>query len=339
MSGRGMSERPHIVVVGSIMADMTVWLDRVPAAGETLVGRSFRLGFGGKGANQAAMAALMGARVSMVACVGGDSFGSDAIANLGTLGIDAAGVAVLPEQATGVAPIWVDENGENRIVIVPGANSLMSTDQVDAALDPADPPDVVICQLEIPLACVRHALQRGREQGAVTILNPAPFLDEAAELLGLADWVVPNEIEFEALARILLGADAPAPASLADGLPRIAAMLGASVLVTCGERGALLCRAGEDGVQEIPAARVEVIDTSGAGDAFVGAFARALAGGASAAAAAESAVRCASLTVGLPGTQASFASSAARLSQADGADGRATAAASEGAGDGGAGGR
>jgi ribokinase len=318
-----MNERPHIVVVGSVMADMTAWLDRVPEAGETLVGRSFLLGFGGKGANQAAMAALLGARVSMVACVGGDSFGSDAIANLSSLGIDTNGVSVLSEAATGVAPIWVDGNGQNRIVIVPGANSLMRTDQVDAALDAAGPADVVICQLEIPLACVRRALERGREQGAVTILNPAPFLEDASDLLGLADWVVPNEIEFDALARILLGADAVAPGSPAESLPRIAAALGASMLVTHGEHGALLCRPGEDGVQRIPAPTVSVVDTSGAGDAFVGAFALALAAGAPPLDAAESAVRCASLTVGLPGTQASFAQSAARLVPADGVEGHA----------------
>lgn len=311
-----MNERPHIVVVGSVMADMTVWLERVPEAGETLVGRSFLLGFGGKGANQAAMAALMGARVSMVACVGGDSFGSDAIANLRSLGIDTHGVSVLGEAATGVAPIWVDGNGQNRIVIVPGANSLMSTDHLDGALDAAGPADVVICQLEIPLACVRRALERGREQGAVTILNPAPFLDEASDLLALADWVVPNEIEFDALRRILLGADALAPGSPEESLPQIAATLGASVLVTHGEHGALLCRPGEDGVQKIPAPIVSVVDTSGAGDAFVGAFARALASGETPLAAAQSAVRCASLTVGLPGTQASFAQSAARLTHA-----------------------
>jgi ribokinase len=316
-----LSERPHIVVVGSIMADMTVWLDRLPAAGETLVGRSFMLGFGGKGANQAAMAALTGARVSMVACVGGDPFGSDAIGNLSALGIDAEGVAVLADAVTGVAPIWVDGNGENRIVIVPGANSLMSTDQVGAALSAGDPPDVVICQLEIPLDCVRRALERGRELGARTILNPAPFVAEATELLALADWVVPNELEFDALSRILLDSDAEEPAPLAESIPRIADLLGSSMLVTHGDLGAFLCRAGDEGVQRIPAPAVAVVDTSGAGDAFVGAFARALAGGAAPLAAAESAVRCASLTVGLPGTQASFPRSADRLGGIDGVDG------------------
>jgi ribokinase len=327
-----VSERPHILVVGSVMADMTVWLDRLPAAGETLIGRSFLLGFGGKGANQAAMAALMGARVSMVACVGGDPFGRDAIGNLDSLGIDARGVAVLSDAATGVAPIWIDGSGQNRIVIVPGANSLMGTDQVDAAFHSSDPPDVVICQLEIPLACVRRALERGRELGATTILNPAPFVDEASELLPLADWVVPNEIEFDALSRILLEPDAVAAAALGESVPRVAAMLGSSILVTHGERGALFCRPGEKGVQRIPAPAVAVVDTSGAGDAFVGAFARELAGGAPALAAAESAVRCASLTVSMPGTQASFAQSATSLTAADGVGGDGPLASSQRAG-------
>jgi len=333
-----MSERPHILVVGSVMADMTVWVDRVPASGETVVGRSFLLGFGGKGANQAAMAALMGARVTMVACVGGDRFGSDAIGNLEALGVDARGVAVLADAATGVAPIWVDANGENRIVIVPGANSSMSTDQVDAAMDSPDPPDVVICQLEIPLPCVRRALERGRERGATTILNPAPFAAAAIELLPLADWVVPNEIEFDAMSRILLDSDPVPSAALTESVPEVAAQLGSSLLVTHGEHGALLCRPGEGGVQRIPAPAVTVVDTSGAGDAFVGAFARELAGGAAPLAAAESAVRCASFTVALPGTQASFAQSAARLGRAAGAEQDGAVASGQRAGNSGSGG-
>ncbi len=310
-----MDAAPHVVVVGSVMTDMTVSLDRVPAAGETLVGRSFLLGFGGKGANQATMAALLGARVSMVACVGSDAFGAEALENLRSLGIDTSGVRVLDGAATGVAPIWVDARGENRIVIVPGANSLMSVEQVEEALEALPAPDVLICQLEIPLACVRRALELGQERRAVTILNPAPFDDEARHLLHLATWVTPNEIEFEALSAVLPAvASGPAP-TLEDRLACASEVLGCSLLVTHGEHGALLCSNGRGDVRHLPAPPAAVIDTSGAGDALVGAFATGLARGEDDQGAAEMAVRCASMTVEACGTQASFAQAAQRFSE------------------------
>ncbi len=308
-----MGARPHVVVVGSVMTDMTVSLERIPAAGETLVGNSFLLGFGGKGANQAVMAALLGARVSMIACVGADAFGGEAIENLRSLNIDTGGVAVLDGAATGVAPIWVEASGENRIVIVPGANSLMSIGQVEEAIAAAGVPDVLICQLEIPLGCVRRALELGREQHATTILNPAPFAEEASDLLELADWITPNEVEFDVLSRILLDADRDLATRLEDRLGPVCARLEASILMTHGERGALLSRAGEDGVHRVAAPAADVCDTSGAGDALVGAFAYSLASGADDLSAAETAVRCASMTVEAPGTQASFAQAAERL--------------------------
>jgi ribokinase len=260
------------------------------------------------------MAALLGARVSMIACVGADTFGREAIENLQSLGIDTQGVAVLDGAATGVAPIWVEASGQNRIVIVPGANDLMNVRQVEEGIAAAAVPDVLICQLEIPLECVWRALELGREHRATTILNPAPFVDESCELLDMADWITPNEVEFDALGRILLGDDPALSANPQERLGPVGARLGASILMTHGEHGALLCRAGEEEVRSIPAPAAAVIDSSGAGDAFVGAFACALAGGATDLAAAELAVRCASMTVEAPGTQASFAQAAARLS-------------------------
>jgi ribokinase len=315
-----MDAAPHVVVVGSVMTDMTVSLDRVPAAGETLVGRSFLLGFGGKGANQAAMAALLGAQVSMVACVGADSFGAEALENLRSMGIDTRGVRVLDGAVTGVAPIWVEASGENRIVIVPGANSLMTVEQVEQALDALPAPDVVICQLEIPLACVRRALELGRELRATTILNPAPFDEEARPLLELADWVTPNEIEFEALSGILPAVASDPAGTLDDRLARAGEALGCSLLMTHGERGALLSSNGHGAVRHLPAPPAAVLDTSGAGDAFVGAFATSIARGDDDLRAAEIAVHCASLTVEAPGTQASFAQAAKRFSEFESSD-------------------
>jgi ribokinase len=309
-----MGTAARVLVVGSVMTDMTVSLDRMPAAGETLVGRSFLLGFGGKGANQATMAAMLGAQVSIVACVGDDPFGGEAVENLESLGIDTRGVRVLEGSATGVAPIWVDASGENRIVIVPGANSLMTVEQVEEAFAAADRPDVVICQLEIPLPCVRRALELGREHGATTILNPAPYAAEAARLLELADWVTPNEVEFDALRETLPALDGGSPETLEEQLARATETLRCSLLMTHGEHGALLCSAVSPGVRHLAAPAAEVLDTSGAGDAFVGAFATGLARGDDDLTAAEAAVRCASMTVEAPGTQASFAQAATRMS-------------------------
>jgi ribokinase len=311
-----MQPAPRVLVVGSVMTDMTVSLDRMPAAGETLVGRSFLLGFGGKGANQATMAALLGAQVSMVACVGADAFGAEAVENLESLGIDTRGVRVLEGTATGVAPIWVEASGENRIVIVPGANTSMSVEQVEEAFAASDPPDVVICQLEIPLPCVRRALELGREHGATTILNPAPYVEEAGRLLELADWVTPNEVEFDVLSRTLPGdgdGDGRSAGTLEQQLLQAGRTLRCSLLMTHGERGALLFSAAAAEVRHVGAPPAEVLDTSGAGDAFVGAFATALARGAEDLTAAEAAVSCASMTVEAPGTQASFAQAAKRM--------------------------
>ncbi|MHB8531210.1 MAG: ribokinase [Solirubrobacteraceae bacterium] len=314
-----MRARPHVVVVGSVMTDMTVTLDRMPAAGETLVGDSFLLGFGGKGANQAVMASLLGARVSMIACVGVDTFGADAIENLRSLDVDVRGVAELDGVATGVAPILVEDSGENRIVIVPGANGLMSVAHVEESMAAVGAADVVICQLEIPLDCVRRALELGHDQQALTILNPAPFAEDAFDLLALADWIIPNELEFDALSRTVLGVDGELLAdSLEERLGPVSERLGVAILMTDGPRGAVLGGAGSHAVERLAAPAATVRDTSGAGDAFVGAFAYGLACFSTPLASAEMAVECATLTVEARGTQASFAQAIRRLRDADG---------------------
>lgn len=299
-----MTRTTRILVIASVMTDMTVVLDRVPADGETVQGRSFAIGCGGKGANQAVMAALLGADVDVVACVGDDSFGEQAAHNLESFGVGAAGVRVVPGIPTGVAPIWVDATGGNRIVIVPGANLEMTVEQVDAAFE-GETPDVVICQLEVPLACVRRALERGRAVAAITLLNPAPAVPVPTEVLQLASWLIPNESEFETLIEQELGRRPDR--ELENCVRALARALGTRLAVTVGERGALVCDRPQDGVTRlVKAVAATAVDTSGAGDAFVGAFAYALGCGASGTEAAALACACASDSVTRAGTQASF---------------------------------
>jgi ribokinase len=293
----------RIAVVGSVMTDMIVRAPRMPGAGETIEGTSFQLGNGGKGANQAVMAASLGAEVEMVACVGDDAFGGAAIDNFADWRIRTDSVRQVPGVSTGVAPILVDDEGQNRIVIVTGANAEMEMDAVDAAFANMPTPDVVLCQLEIPTGCVGRALEQGRRAGATTILNPAPFKRLPREILSLADWIVPNEIEFEALRADVLGGS---PRDGDGDIRRLSDVLGVALAVTCGERGALILGPGHDTPQAVPATEVKVLDTTGAGDAFAGAFAYALARGAAPALAARFACACASSSVERHGTQSSY---------------------------------
>jgi ribokinase len=294
---------PRIAVVGSVMTDMIVRAPRVPDAGETIEGSSFQLGNGGKGANQAVMAASLGAEVEMVACVGDDAFGGAALENFADWRIRTDSVRQVPGVSTGVAPILVDDEGQNRIVIVTGANAEMEMDAVDTAFANMRPPNVVLCQLEIPMGCVGQGLEQGRRAGATTILNPAPFKPLPPEILQLADWIVPNEVEFEALRADLLGG---APGDVEDDVRRLSDVLGVALAVTRGERGALILGPDDDAPTGVPATQVKVLDTTGAGDAFAGAFAYALARGAPPALAARFACACASSSVERHGTQSSY---------------------------------
>src|SRR5690348_7394347 len=290
-----MADQPRIAVVGSTMIDLIAY-SRTPAAGETIQGRDFQLGFGGKGANQAVMARLLGAHVAMVNALGDDVFGDMTVANFGTFGIDGTHLTRVPGPS-GVASIWVEPDGTNRIICVAGANDAMiPADAARAVLELA--PALVIGQFEIPQPVTSAAFEAARSIGAVTVLNPAPAADMDPALLSVSDWVIPNENEFARLA----GASSDAT----DGeIAAFAQRTGTRVVVTLGGRGAALL--GRDGtVHRIPAPAVEASDTTGAGDAFVGAFAYGLARGLDEVAAVRWAVRCASDSVQRPGTQRSF---------------------------------
>jgi len=285
-----------VVVVGSANVDLVAYVDRAPEAGETVMGSRFVVAMGGKGANQAVMAARLGAGVAFVGCVGDDPYGREIRRHLAAQGIDVAAVATVAG-SSGVAPIWVDRHGTNRIVVVPGANAALTADRAASAVHAVADAAVVVGQLEVPLAATAAAFEVARARGVTTILNPAPALPVGDELLELCDWVIPNETEFA----LLTGTD---PAD-DDAVSRYATHLGAGVVVTRGEAGALVVVPHSDPVR-VPAPAVEAVDTTGAGDAFVGAFAVALARGDDPVAAATLACRCAATSVTTPGTQDSY---------------------------------
>ncbi len=294
-----MRPSPRIVVVGSTMIDLIAYTPRIPAAGETLVGERFQMGFGGKGANQAVMARLLGADVAMVNCLGDDAYGDMTLENFASYGIDTTHVRRVPG-SSGVAPIWVEPGGTNRIVIVPGANHAMTAEQAVEAVDDLDPGAVVLGQLEIPQAVTAAAFAAARERGAVTVLNPAPAAPLEAALLEGTEWLVPNEGEF----RLLAGSEPTDEAMIS-----YAREAGVRLVVTLGADGAALVTSAGAVVRH-PADTVEAVDTTGAGDAFVGAFAFGLAVGLGEERAVRLGVRCATESVTRPGTQMSFPSPA-----------------------------
>jgi ribokinase len=264
---------PRIAVVGSANMDLTTFTDQFPRPGETIFGREFNLGFGGKGANQAVAARLCGAEVSMVARVGDDLFGEATVRNFRAMGIDTTHVRVTPGVSSGVAPIFVDSSGQNRILVVKGANDCVTPADVDAAADVLRSADVIVLQLEIPVETVYYTLQFARANGIRSILNPAPGQPLDLHRAGVADYLIPNETEAEALAGIAVrnvdDARRCAQRMIEQGARR--------AIITLGSQGALL--AGLEAAEHIPPFAVEPVDTTGAGDAFIGSLAVFLASG------------------------------------------------------------
>lgn len=274
MGTAGAGSGPFLTVVGSTMIDQIAYADRLPERGETVIGQRFEQGFGGKGANQAVMASLIGAQVAMVNSVGDDSYGTETLANFARHGIDTTHVIRSPG-ASGVAPIWVEADGSNRIIVVPGANAGLTSDQAAAAVAEMDRVDAVIGQFEIDQAVTTAGFVAAQARGATTILNPAPGAAISAGLAAASDWVIPNETEFAIIARAAgLNDDVDDMVALAE----LAEYLGSRVLVTLGERGAALVEENGD-LSIVPPPIVTAADTTGAGDAFVGAFAFGLASG------------------------------------------------------------
>lgn len=293
-----MSKESHIVIVGSTMIDMVAYTDRVPEAGETIIGNKFVTGFGGKGANQAVMAKRFGGAVSMVNTLGNDVFGDSVLKNFHDQGVDTTYIA-RTEGASGVAPIWVEADGTNRIIVIPGANNAMTKAQAKSALEGLKSYQIVIGQLEIPQEVTTQGFISAHEKGAITILNPAPFAPISPELIAVSDWIIPNETEFAGMHPQGLEPTSD------EIILELAATLKTRFAVTLGDKGAALTTL--DGkVVRVSAPKVKAIDTTGAGDAFVGSFAYALSIGLPEVAALALGCACASDSVTRLGTQSSY---------------------------------
>jgi ribokinase len=295
-----MMTQPKICVVGSSMIDLISKVPRLPKLGETLVGDSFHLGYGGKGANQAVMAAKLGAKVTMVNKVGRDVFGEGTLKNFHEQGIDTTHVLFDESRFSGVAPIFVDNNAQNFIVIVPGANLGLLPADVRKAEQVILEADILICQLEIPVETTLEAFRIAKSGNVRTILNPAPAAPIPDELLTLSDICAPNETETE----LLTGQPVDTLAEAETAARKLLSRGPRTVILTLGERGALLV--DEDTVENIPAVKVDAVDPTGAGDAFIGSLAVYLGAGLSIREAIGRANAVAALSVTRIGTQISF---------------------------------
>ena len=263
----------RIAVVGSLNMDLVVRVPRMPIPGETLIGHDFHVIPGGKGANQAVAAARLGAQVTMIGRVGDDDFGRAQQRNLAQEGIGVTHVSVDPEEATGIALITLDAAGQNSIILAPGANMRLTVAHVEAAAQTIADAEILICQLESPLEVVTRAIELARAQGVRVILNPAPARPLDTALLHLVDYLIPNESETTLLTGIQVTDLSSAEKAAANLRERGVS----TVILTLGEQGALLANAR--GMIHVPGYSVEVVDTTAAGDAFVGGFAVALAEG------------------------------------------------------------
>ena len=283
-----------IAVVGSAMMDLTAYADVLPEPGQTLAGQLFTTGFGGKGANQAVMAAHCGAQVHFIGKLGKDVFGSAIADNFVKVGINSQYVDQ-SETPTGIAHICVDGNGENRIIIIPGANHEIEISRAVEAINSIKDLSVVVAQCEIKQEVTLASFKAAKARGCITILNPAPFQPLSDEVMELTDWLIPNESEFRELHGNLPTSD--------EILKSFRA--GKSSIVTLGSQGAVYI--SSDGqLTYVGAPKVTAVDTTGAGDAFVGTFAYSLAIGKDPVAAMTLGVKVASLSVMRKGAQSSY---------------------------------
>ncbi|WP_323959564.1 ribokinase [Arthrobacter sp. JZ12] len=303
------TQLPGVVVLGSINVDLVVSLERRPQPGETLLARSMTVFPGGKGANQAVAAAKLGAPTTMVGAVGQDAYADVALSGLKAAGVDTNAVQRM-DAPTGVAIVEVDDAGENSIVVIPGANALVTPELIATHADIIADAGVLVLQGEIPASTVTAAVTTARGR---VLINLAPVIDLHPETLLRADPLVVNEHEGALVLAQLNGG--PAPASFEETAQALLKCGFPSVVITIGGAGALLATAS--GVVQIPAPSVPVVDTTGAGDAFVGALAARLAAGDSLPDAVGLAVRVGAFSVGGEGAQPSYPSLEDELPKTD----------------------
>ena len=257
--------KPKICVVGSANIDQVSYVKRTPNDGETVFGDSYQMGFGGKGANQAVMAGILGAEVYVITCLGSDVYRDMTIENFKNNDVITDYIQTV-DGSSGVAPIWVDESGQNRIIVIPGANDLIDGSLAVEALENIGKPHVLVGQFEIPMNVNEQVFSYAYKNGVETVLNPAPANKPSDILLQNTSWFIPNEIEFEEIYGGVFNE---------NNLLLFAKNVDTNVVVTLGEKGCAYIK--NNSVKIIKADSVKAIDTTGAGDAFVGAFSFALA--------------------------------------------------------------
>ena len=254
-----------IVVIGSINMDLVTICDRAPNGGETLLGTEFFQMPGGKGANQAVTIGKLGSRVVILGKVGDDLFGKELLSSMDKNGVDIQFIEKAPV-STGIAKIVVEKNGQNRILVVPGANSYVDIEYIDNHLDVIKDCDVVIGQLEIPISTVEYAFKKAKEYGKITILNPASAIKLSEELIKNSDYIIPNESELE----VITGMKIESFDGIIEAAKKVIKMGVKGLIVTLGEKGSLYL--GGDKFTKHSAYKVKAIDTTAAGDSFIGGF-------------------------------------------------------------------
>jgi len=285
-----------ICIVGSSNIDQIAYVDTTPHDGETVFGSKYQMGFGGKGANQAVMAGLMGAKTFMITCLGDDVYADMTIENYKDNGVNVDYIQRV-EGSSGVAPIWVDKTGQNRIIVISGANDHINAEKAIEDIDKISNLNFIIGQFEIPLEVTEKVFIHAKNKNIQTILNPAPAKIPSDNLLQATDWFIPNEIEFETISGSSAFDD--------KNLLNYANSINGNLIVTLGDKGAAFISNNE--IMKIEAPTVSAVDTTGAGDAFVGAFSAGLANGLTPIEAIKLGVDRASDSVTKPGTQSSYA--------------------------------
>lgn len=284
-----------ICVVGSSNIDQIAYVDSTPLDGETVFGSKYQMGFGGKGANQAVMAGLMGVETYMITCLGDDVYADMTLENFTKNNVNIEFVQRV-EGSSGVAPIWVDKSGQNRIIVVSGANDLIDAERAKQSIDKINNLDLIIGQFEIPLSVTEKVFSHAKKKKIQTILNPAPAKIPSDNLLKVTDWFIPNEVEFETIAGCTAFDD--------KNLIEFSKNISSNLIVTLGSKGAAFVSNNE--VIKIEAPEVNAVDTTGAGDAFVGAFSAGIAKQLSTEEAIKLGVSIASQSVTKEGTQSSY---------------------------------
>ena len=286
-----------ICVIGSSNIDQFSYISEFPSSGETLIGDSFETGFGGKGANQAVMAGLLGADVYMISCLGNDIFGDSTINNFIENNVNVDHIQRV-KVSSGVAPIWVNAKGENKIIVIPGANNEIDANKAKASLQEIENVSYLIGQAEIPMDVNHDVFDYAKQNNITTVFNPAPGKILESTFLKNIDWLIPNENEFQIISGLNV---------TDENILEFSKTIPCNLLITCGEQGVLYV--DDDEIIKFKAPKVDAIDTTGAGDAFVGSFVYGLSKDLKVNDAINLAIDKASLSVTKRGTQSSYSSS------------------------------